>query len=123
MSNFSNIWEEVRRSSEEPDRLTLIKDLQSHIKQVVGDTPDARSTITSSIGYTFGPMVKLGIQSGVELQSEKRCPYRQIHHSFKEILQKEEEKKTTLTLQIQLGKFIATFNKNTTSCSKRGYEQ
>jgi hypothetical protein len=66
MSNFSNIWDEVRNSSEEPDRLTLIRDLQSHIKQVVGDTPDARSTLTSSIGYTFGPMVKLGIQSGVE---------------------------------------------------------
>ncbi len=41
MSNFSNIWEEVRNSSEEPDRLTLIRDLQSHIKQVVGNTPDA----------------------------------------------------------------------------------
>jgi hypothetical protein len=41
MSNFSNIWEEVRKSSEEPDRLTLVKDLQSHIKEVVGDTPDA----------------------------------------------------------------------------------
>jgi hypothetical protein len=54
-------------------------------------------------------MVKLGIQSGVELQLEKRCPYRQIHHSFNKILQKEEEKKTTLTLQIQLGKFITTF--------------
>ncbi len=109
MSNLSNIWEEVRNSSEEPHRLTLIKDLQSHIEQVVGDTPDARSTLTSSIGYTFGPMIKLGIQSGVELQSEKRCPYRQIHRSFNKILQKEEEKKTTLTLQIQLGKFIATF--------------
>jgi hypothetical protein len=57
MFNFSNIWEEVRNSSEEPDRLTLIRDLQSHIKQVVGDTHDARSTLTSSIGYTFGPMV------------------------------------------------------------------
>jgi hypothetical protein len=55
-------------------------------------------------------MVKLGIQSGVELQSEKRCPYRQIHHSFNKILQEEEKKKTTtLTLQIQLGKFTATF--------------
>jgi hypothetical protein len=41
MSNFSNIWEEVRNSPEEPDRLTLIRDLQSHIKQVVGNTPDA----------------------------------------------------------------------------------
>jgi hypothetical protein len=61
MSNFNNIWEEIRKPSEEPDRLTLVKDLQSHIKQVVGDTPDARSTLTSSIGYTFGPMVKLGI--------------------------------------------------------------
>jgi hypothetical protein len=71
MSNFNNIGEEIRKPSEEPDRLTLVKDLQSHIKQVVGDTPDARSTLTSSIGYTFGPMVKLGIQSGVELQSEK----------------------------------------------------
>jgi hypothetical protein len=69
MFNFSNIWEEVRNSSEELDRLTLIRDLQSHIKQVVGDTHDARLTLTSSIGYTFGPMVKLGIQSGVELQS------------------------------------------------------
>jgi len=110
MSNFNNIWEEIRKPSEEPDRLTLVRDLQSHIKQVVGDTPEARSTLTSSIGYTFGPMVKLGIQSGVELQSEKRCPYRQIHHSFNKILQEEEKKKTTtLTLQIQLGKFIATF--------------
>jgi hypothetical protein len=42
MSNFNNIWEEVRNSSEEPDRLTLIRGLQSHIKQVVGETPDAR---------------------------------------------------------------------------------
>jgi hypothetical protein len=49
----------------------LIRELQSHIKQVVEDTPYARSTLTSSIGYTFGPMVKLGIQSGVELQLEK----------------------------------------------------
>ena len=94
MSNFNNIWEEIRKPSEEPDRLTLVRDLQSHIKQVVGDTPEARSTLTSSIGYTFGPMVKLGIQSGVELQSEKRCPYRQIHHSFNKILQEEEKKKT-----------------------------
>ena len=62
MSNFNNIWEEVRNSSEEPDRLTLIRGLQSHIKQVVGETPDARSNLTSSIGYTFGPMIKLGIQ-------------------------------------------------------------
>jgi hypothetical protein len=62
MSNFYNIWEEVRNSSEEPDRLTLIRGLQSHIKQVVGETPDARSNLTSSIGYTFGPMIKLGIQ-------------------------------------------------------------
>jgi hypothetical protein len=54
-------------------------------------------------------MVKLGIQSVLELRSEMRCPYRQIHHSFNKILQKEEEKKTTLTLQIQHGKFIATF--------------
>jgi len=98
MSNFNNIWEEVRNSSEEPDRLTLIRDLQSHIKQVVGETPDARSTLNSSIGYTFGPIVKLGIQSGVELQLEKRCPYRQIHYSCNKILQKEEEKQTTLTL-------------------------
>jgi hypothetical protein len=89
--------------------LTLIRDLQSHIKQVVGETPDARTTLTSGIGYTFGPMVKLGIQSGIELQLDKRCPYRQIHHSFNKILQKEEEKKTSFTLQIQLGKFIATF--------------
>ncbi len=45
MSNLNNIWEEVKNSSEEQDRLTLIKDIQSHIKQVVGDTPDARSTL------------------------------------------------------------------------------
>ncbi len=50
MSNFSNIWEEIRKPSQEPDRLILVKDLQSHIKQVVGDIPDARSTLTSSIG-------------------------------------------------------------------------
>ena len=109
MSNFNNIWEEVRNSSEEPDRLTLIRGLQSHIKQVVGETPDARSNLTSSIGYTFGPMIKLGIQSGIELQLETRYPYRQIHHTFNKILQNEEENKTSLTLQIQLGKFIATF--------------
>ena len=109
MSNSNNIWEEVRNSSEEPDRLTLIRGLQSHIKQVVGETPDARSNLTSSIGYTFGPMIKLGIQSGIELQLETRCPYRQIHHTFNKILQNEEENKTSLTLQIQLGKFIATF--------------
>jgi hypothetical protein len=68
MSNFNNILEEVKNSSEEPERLTLIKDLQSYIKQVVGDTPDAQSTLSSSTGYTFDPMVKLGILSCVKLQ-------------------------------------------------------
>ena len=71
MSNFNNILEEVRNLSEEPERLTLIKDLQSYIKQVVGDTPDAQSTLSSITGYTFDPMVKLGILLCVKLQSKK----------------------------------------------------
>ncbi len=67
MSNFNNILEEEGNSSEEPERLTLIKNLQSYIKQVVGDTTDPQSTLSSSTGYTFGAMVKLVILLGIEL--------------------------------------------------------
>ncbi len=124
MSNFNNIWEEIRKPSEEPDRLTLAKDLQSHIKQVVGDTPDARSTLTSSIGYTFGPMVKLGIQSGMELQSEKKLSIL----SNSSLLQqnpprRRKEEDYNANSSDPTWKIHRHLQKSTTSCSERGHEQ
>ena len=85
----------------------MIKDLQSFIKQVLRDTPDDQSTLSSSTGFTFGPMVKLGILSCVKLQAKKmpvlpNSPFLQQNSP-------KEENKTTLTLQIQLVQFIATF--------------
>jgi len=102
----------------------LVRDLQSHIKQVVGDTPEARSTLTSSIGYTFGPMVKLGIQSGVELQSEKKMSI----SSNSSLLQQDssrrrKEEDDNFNSSDSTRKIHRHLRKSTTSCSERGPEQ